>query len=129
MNSVCMVRTPSDRDHGSETAGPRSPRKLGIKWATGCSCSGRRRASRRAPGRGEGEHASDGGVADVILAFHLRRAEPAKRMPALRERMEPAAGPWIAWPKRASKVETDLTEGGARARARQHARRNKAPRS
>jgi hypothetical protein len=50
------------------------------------------------------------GVADVIVAFHLRRAELAKRMPALRERMNPAAGLWIAWPKRASKVETDLTE-------------------
>ena len=50
------------------------------------------------------------GTADVILAFHLRRAELARRMPALRERMEPAAGLWIAWPKRASKVETDLTE-------------------
>ena len=50
------------------------------------------------------------GVADVIVAFHVRRAELAKRMPALRERMDPAAGLWIAWPKRASKVETDLTE-------------------
>jgi hypothetical protein len=50
------------------------------------------------------------GVADVIVAFHLRRAELAKRMPVLRERMDPAAGLWIAWPKRASKVETDLTE-------------------
>jgi hypothetical protein len=50
------------------------------------------------------------GVADVILSFHLRRAELAKRMPALRECMEPAAGLWIAWPKRASKVATDLTE-------------------
>src|SRR3954463_9820589 len=50
------------------------------------------------------------GVADVIVAFHLRRAELARRMPVLRERMQPAAGLWIAWPKRASKVETDLTE-------------------
>jgi hypothetical protein len=31
-------------------------------------------------------------------------------MPKLRETMEPAAGLWIAWPKRASKVPTDLTE-------------------
>ena len=31
-------------------------------------------------------------------------------MPALRELMDPAAGLWIAWPKRASKVATDLTE-------------------
>jgi hypothetical protein len=50
------------------------------------------------------------GTADVILAFFTERAALAERMPALRERMEPAAGLWIAWPKRASKVETDLTE-------------------
>src|SRR3954469_1990796 len=50
------------------------------------------------------------GEADVIVAFHTRRAELAKRMPALRERMVPNAGLWIAWPKRAAKVDTDLTE-------------------
>src|SRR5215210_6781261 len=50
------------------------------------------------------------GEADVIVAFHTRRAALAKRMPALRERMVPNAGLWIAWPKRAAKVETDLTE-------------------
>jgi hypothetical protein len=51
-----------------------------------------------------------GGKADVIVAFHTRRAELARRMPALRELMEPAAGLWIAWPKRASGAATDLTE-------------------
>jgi hypothetical protein len=50
------------------------------------------------------------GKADVIVSFHTARADLAKRMPRLREAMEPAAGLWIAWPKRASKVETDLTE-------------------
>jgi hypothetical protein len=50
------------------------------------------------------------GTADVIVAFYVRRAELARRLPALRERMEPAAGLWIAWPKRASGVATDLTE-------------------
>jgi hypothetical protein len=50
------------------------------------------------------------GAFDVIVAFHTRRAELARRLPALRERMDPAAGLWIAWPKRAAKVETDLTE-------------------
>ncbi len=50
------------------------------------------------------------GEADVILAFFTRRDELARELPALRERMQPAAGLWIAWPKRASKVETDLTE-------------------
>jgi hypothetical protein len=50
------------------------------------------------------------GRADVIVAFFDRRAELTRRMPTLRERMEPAAGLWIAWPKRSSGVETDLTE-------------------
>jgi DNA-binding transcriptional LysR family regulator len=51
-----------------------------------------------------------GGVADVIVSFHIARADLARRMPRLRPLMDPAAGLWIAWPKRASKVETDLTE-------------------
>ena len=50
------------------------------------------------------------GTADVIVSFHDRRAELARRMPRLRELMEPAAGLWIAWPKRSSGVDTDLTE-------------------
>ena len=50
------------------------------------------------------------GKADVIVSFHDRRAELTRRMPRLRELMEPAAGLWIAWPKRASKLPTDLTE-------------------
>jgi hypothetical protein len=50
------------------------------------------------------------GMADVILAFHDRRAALTRRMPKLRELMESAAGLWIAWPKRASGVATDLTE-------------------
>jgi hypothetical protein len=50
------------------------------------------------------------GKADVVVSFHDRRAELARRMPKLRTLMEPAAGLWIAWPKRASKLPTDLTE-------------------
>jgi hypothetical protein len=51
-----------------------------------------------------------GGKAHVIVSFHTRRAELESRLPALRALMEPAAGLWIAWPKRASKVATDITE-------------------
>jgi len=50
------------------------------------------------------------GLADVILSFHLERREFERRLPVLRERMEQNAGLWIAWPKRASKVPTDMTE-------------------
>jgi hypothetical protein len=89
------------------------PRKLGIK-------PGHRVLALNAPdgfGASLGElpdgvavRATARGKADVIVSFHDRRAELAKRMPKLRALMEPAAGLWIAWPKRASKLPTDLTE-------------------
>jgi hypothetical protein len=50
------------------------------------------------------------GEADVIVSFHTDRADLVKRLPRLRELMRPAAGLWVAWPKRASKMPTDLTE-------------------
>jgi hypothetical protein len=50
------------------------------------------------------------GTADVIVSFHTERADLARRMPKLRALMEPAAGLWIAWPKRAAKMATNLTE-------------------
>jgi hypothetical protein len=54
------------------------------------------------------------GPLDVIVFFTRRRAELERRLPALRRAMEPAAGLWIAWPKRSSGVETDMTEDVAR---------------
>jgi hypothetical protein len=60
------------------------------------------------------------GKADVIVSFHTERVELARRMPKLRDSMEPAAGLWIAWPKRASKVPTDLTEDVVRELALEH---------
>jgi hypothetical protein len=50
------------------------------------------------------------GLADVILSFHTERAELEKRMPVLRARMEQAGRLWIAWPKQASKLPSDITE-------------------
>ena len=50
------------------------------------------------------------GSLDVIVFFTKSRAELERRLPALRRAMDPAAGLWIAWPKRSSGVETDMTE-------------------
>ncbi len=47
---------------------------------------------------------------DVIVAFVTRRAELEAELPRLRSRMAPACGLWIAWPKKAAKVPTDMTE-------------------
>jgi hypothetical protein len=50
------------------------------------------------------------GPLDVIVFFTRRRADLERRLPALREAMDAAAGLWVAWPKRSSGVETDVTE-------------------
>jgi hypothetical protein len=50
------------------------------------------------------------GPLDVIVFFTKSRAELERRLPVLRSAMDAAAGLWIAWPKRASGVETNLTE-------------------
>jgi hypothetical protein len=54
------------------------------------------------------------GRLDVIVAFFIVRAELQRRLPALRGALDPAGGLWIAWPKRASGVATDVTEGVVR---------------
>ena len=46
----------------------------------------------------------------MIVFFTVEQAELAGRLSELRARMAPAAGLWIAWPKRASRVPTDMTE-------------------
>jgi hypothetical protein len=48
---------------------------------------------------------------DVIVAFCVRRVELERRLPRLKAALQPAGGLWIAWPKRASGVGTELTEG------------------
>jgi len=50
------------------------------------------------------------GIADVILSFHTERRELERRLPVLRGRMRQNGRLWIAWPKRASRLPTDITE-------------------
>jgi hypothetical protein len=47
---------------------------------------------------------------DVIVTFVTWRAEFESQLDLLRARMAPACGLWIAWPKKASKVATDMTD-------------------
>jgi hypothetical protein len=48
--------------------------------------------------------------ADVLVFFTTERAALERTLDSLRAAMAPAAGLWIAWPKKASKVPTDMTE-------------------
>ena len=47
---------------------------------------------------------------DVGVAFFTQRRQFQRRLPALKAALQPAGGLWIAWPKRSSGVDSDLTE-------------------
>ncbi|HUE05784.1 MAG TPA: DUF3052 domain-containing protein [Acidimicrobiales bacterium] len=51
------------------------------------------------------------GTADVVVAFFTRRKDFERRIGSLSKMIFPAGGLWVAWPKRASRVETDMHEG------------------
>src|SRR5471032_1142053 len=46
--------------------------------------------------------------AEVVVFFTTRREELVGRLPTLKATLAPADGLWIAWPKKSSKLETDL---------------------
>jgi len=45
---------------------------------------------------------------EVVVLFTTSRAELERRFGALKATLAPADGLWVAWPKKASKIETDL---------------------
>ena len=53
---------------------------------------------------------ADGARYDVIVSFVTQRAELEAELPRLRSVMAPACGLWIAWPKKASRRPTDMTD-------------------
>jgi hypothetical protein len=54
------------------------------------------------------------GSLDVIVAFFVESSALERRLPALRGALQPAGGLWLAWPKRASGVATDLSDNVVR---------------
>ena len=46
--------------------------------------------------------------AEVLVFFTTRRDELERRFAALKATLAPADGLWVAWPKKAAKLETDL---------------------
>jgi hypothetical protein len=45
----------------------------------------------------------------VLVFFTTRRDDLERRFEALKSTLDPADGLWVAWPKKASRIETDLT--------------------
>jgi hypothetical protein len=50
------------------------------------------------------------GHAELVLCFVTRRRVLERRAPRLREAVAPDGMVWVCWPKKASKVDTDMTE-------------------
>jgi hypothetical protein len=55
-----------------------------------------------------------GGRFDVIVLFVKKLVNLQKRFASLARRLDPSGGFWVAWPKRASGVSTDVTENTVR---------------
>jgi hypothetical protein len=49
------------------------------------------------------------GALDVIVLFATRKGELTRSFAALARRLTPAGGLWVAWPKKSSGVDTDLS--------------------
>ncbi|MEM7482034.1 MAG: DUF3052 domain-containing protein [Acidobacteriota bacterium] len=47
---------------------------------------------------------------DLVHLFVMERRRLADRLPACLSRIRQNGGIWVSWPKKASKVETDMTE-------------------
>ena len=47
---------------------------------------------------------------DLAVLFVTARAQLERRLPGLQAKLDPAGTVWVAWPKRASGVRTDMTE-------------------
>ena len=107
------MTTPAGGPGPAGYSGTPLPRKLGIKPGHAVAVVG------GPPGFADGLAAQSGtdvaaglpaGPLDVIVTFVNWRDEYEAQLPGLRERMAPACGLWIAWPKRAARVPTDMTE-------------------
>ena len=86
------------------------PKKLGIKDGHAVLFVNPPKDWDRALGPLPDVRIEDKGLVDVIVLFVMRRADFEKKLPVLRKRMTSAAGLWIAWPMKVSKVPTDMTE-------------------
>jgi hypothetical protein len=47
--------------------------------------------------------------AGVVVFFTTRREDLERRFDGLKATLDPADGLWVAWPKKAAKIETDLS--------------------
>ena len=112
------MASPADRGTAGYSGTP-LPRKLGIKAGHAVAVLGAPPGFAGSLATQSAARVTEGlpgaGPVDVIVAFTRWREEFTAQLPGLRERLAPAGGLWIAWPKRAARVPTDMTEHVVRA--------------
>ncbi|MGW4246486.1 DUF3052 family protein [Nocardia sp. NPDC004722] len=91
-------------------------RKLGIKAESRVLVSGAPDGFTlgELPGGVEVHQRAGAGPYDVIVGFCLDRASMIRRFPGWQQRLATAGGLWVAWPKKASGVATDLGDNAVR---------------
>lgn len=88
------------------------PKKLGIKKGARVAVLGAPETFDRTLGKlpsGVELRTRATGTFDVLVFFTKRAAELERRFSILTRALDPDGGLWIAWPKKASGVKTDLT--------------------
>jgi hypothetical protein len=105
---------------GAGYSGTPLPRKIGVKPGARALVIG---APPDAPALLEDGvqvllRAADG--LDAVVLFVTERRVLERRLPELRRRLAPTGMVWVAWPKRASGVETNVTEDVIRDFAVEH---------
>jgi hypothetical protein len=92
------------------------PRKLGIKPGSRVLVTGAPAGFSLGdlPADVKPHQRASGAGYDVILAFCPDQAALHRQFAPLAQRLSTAGGLWIAWPKKASGVRTDLTENVVR---------------
>ena len=54
------------------------------------------------------------GNMDMVMGFYEQRREMERRLPVMVRRIPPEGAIWICWPKKASRVPTDITADAVR---------------
>jgi hypothetical protein len=118
MRASGVASEPSMSTASNNCSGTPLPRKLGIKHGQRIAFINAPPAFAEAlgalPDDVEQPRTTLRGPLDLVVAFFTERRALERRLPRLIAALDPAGALWVAWPKRAARVETDLTENVVR---------------
>ena len=115
---VQELSRPTKKAARSGYSGTPLPRKLGLQTGHRVTFLGAPEGFSRTlgalPAGVEVFSGLEGGPFDVAVLFVVQREHLELAFPATAQRLKPSGGLWVAWPKKASGVPSDLTEDRVR---------------